>query len=207
MELTTDIGAHERVFLALEGEASRPYNRFVYGGGEAGDAVREHLFRQGASEFSPPYGRLLLHEGAPLAMLAVLPGTQLRQRRLAAAMALGRSDVARGDPDLMRRIRLAGDALLKVGADELYLARIAVAPAARGRGASDWLMERVLEEGAAGGFTRCVLEVAPENAAAVALYARHGFVEIARRDVRDELTGRTLAYAHMARPLRTERPA
>lgn len=50
-----------------------------------------------------------------------------------------------------------------------------VAPWARGRGAGDALMRGAIDVGRRGGFRRMVLDVADDNAPAVALYARHGF--------------------------------
>ena len=56
-----------------------------------------------------------------------------------------------------------------------------VAPEARGRGVGGALVQAVIAWARAAGHARLLLEVADENAAAVALYARHGF----------EPTGRT----------------
>jgi ribosomal protein S18 acetylase RimI-like enzyme len=51
-----------------------------------------------------------------------------------------------------------------------------VAPAARGTGVAAPLVAAVLEHATALGHARVVLDVAPDNLAAVALYRRHGFV-------------------------------
>ncbi len=51
-----------------------------------------------------------------------------------------------------------------------------VAPEARGTGAGAQLVEAVIEWARTGGYERVVLDVADENAAAIALYERHGFV-------------------------------
>jgi ribosomal protein S18 acetylase RimI-like enzyme len=61
-----------------------------------------------------------------------------------------------------------------------------VDPAARGSGVADLLVRTVLESAAEQGLERVVLEVAHENAPAVALYERLGFVA----------TGRTGAMPH-----------
>jgi RimJ/RimL family protein N-acetyltransferase len=50
-----------------------------------------------------------------------------------------------------------------------------VAPAARGTGVADALIEAALAHGAAAGTPSMVLEVAPGNLRAERVYARHGF--------------------------------
>jgi len=51
-----------------------------------------------------------------------------------------------------------------------------VAPEARGSGAGSQLVEAVIAWARAGRFERVALDVADENAAAIRLYERHGFV-------------------------------
>ncbi len=74
-----------------------------------------------------------------------------------------------------------GFILLRAVADEAEILTLAVRPEARGRG----LGARLVSEGgllaAARGATRLFLEVAADNAAALALYARAGFAEAGRR--------------------------
>ncbi len=66
-------------------------------------------------------------------------------------------------------------------ADEAHLLRIAVDPAARRRGFAHQLVELVLARAAKEGCAHVDLEVAADNAAALALYGRFGFAEIGRR--------------------------
>ncbi len=77
--------------------------------------------------------------------------------------------------------RLCGYAVTSVAGDVVDLQRVAVAPAHRRQG----LARRLLREALPGGPT--MLEVGAGNAAARALYAAEGFVEIAvrRRYYRD----------------------
>ena len=77
--------------------------------------------------------------------------------------------------------RVVGFAVLAVAADVADLHRVAVAPAARRRGLGTRLVEAVVAEAVRRGCDRMLLEVEAGNAAAVALYGRFGFAEIARR--------------------------
>jgi ribosomal protein S18 acetylase RimI-like enzyme len=70
--------------------------------------------------------------------------------------------------------------------DESYLVGMWVDPAARGGGVGRALVRTVVDRARAQGRRRVVLEVAHENASAVALYERMGFVA----------TGRTGAMPH-----------
>jgi ribosomal protein S18 acetylase RimI-like enzyme len=195
--LTTDIGADLAHFLELEREASRPYGAFVYGTDALHATVHEDLLEGGAAEFSPPEGRLAVVDDQVVGMMAALSGATLKRRRLQAAYRIARSAFTVLDPDLPSRIRLAARTLLQPRDDDVYVSRIAVAPAARRRGVAAAMLEAILEEARAVGAPRCVLEVAPENAAAVALYERHGFVRAALRSVTEPRTGRALSYFHM----------
>jgi ribosomal-protein-alanine N-acetyltransferase len=71
-----------------------------------------------------------------------------------------------------------GFALLRVVADEAELLALAVAPDQRRRGIGDALMRRWIRDC---GARRAFLEVAEDNIAARALYARHGFTVAGRR--------------------------
>jgi len=72
------------------------------------------------------------------------------------------------------------------GTDECVLVAMWVDPAARGRGVGERLVRTVVDHAAAAGLSRVRLDVAHENAAAIALYERVGFVP----------TGRTGAMPH-----------
>jgi ribosomal protein S18 acetylase RimI-like enzyme len=196
-----DVGAFEEEFLALEAAASAPYSRFVFDSEARAAEARAVLWARGLCEFSPPAGRLFLLDGRPAGMIAALTGRELARRRLAAGVALATSELLAADPALRDRLRLAGRTLLKAAPDDFYLSRIATHRWARGRGVGAALLERVLEEGRRTGCPRCVLEVAPESAAAAALYARFGFREVDRRVAEDPASGRRLEYAHLSRAL------
>ena len=65
--------------------------------------------------------------------------------------------------------------------DEGNLDSIAVDPAWRRRGAADALLEAVLRLGQERNLSFITLEVRASNDAAIALYAKHGFVPAGRR--------------------------
>ncbi len=64
---------------------------------------------------------------------------------------------------------------------EVQLLNLTVAPQARRLGIGRTLLLRFLAEARARGAEQCFLEVRVSNAAAIALYAKEGFVPVARR--------------------------
>lgn len=58
---------------------------------------------------------------------------------------------------------------------------VAVDPRYRGRGIADQLIEALMTQAEIGGATSMLLEVRADNAAAIALYERHGFEPLSRR--------------------------
>jgi ribosomal-protein-alanine N-acetyltransferase len=74
-----------------------------------------------------------------------------------------------------------GYAVSALAGDVVDLQRVAVAPEHRGRGVASALVTTLLDAARADGAERVLLEVAADNAPALELYARHGFVEIDRR--------------------------
>lgn len=74
-----------------------------------------------------------------------------------------------------------GFAVGRIAGPEAELLTLAVAPAARRRGLATELLARLCAGAAGAGAEEILLEVAEPNAAARALYARAGFVEVGRR--------------------------
>lgn len=74
-----------------------------------------------------------------------------------------------------------GFILLRTVADEAEILTLAVHPEARRRGLGARLVREGGTAAAARGATRLFLEVADDNTAALALYARAGFTEAGRR--------------------------
>ena len=75
-----------------------------------------------------------------------------------------------------------GFAMGRVVADEAEVLTIAVEPAVQGQGIGSGLLGRLMDEARARGAEAMFLEVAEDNAAARAVYARAGFLEDGRRE-------------------------
>lgn len=74
----------------------------------------------------------------------------------------------------------AGHAVVSI-VDVAELQRIAVLPSSRRVGAASAMLAAVRDLAREGGAERLLLEVREDNAAALGFYARHGFVELAKR--------------------------
>lgn len=75
-----------------------------------------------------------------------------------------------------------GFAMSRVVVDEAEVLTVAVIPSARRAGLATSLLQHHLARLATAGARRVFLEVAEDNVAAIKLYQRHGFDEIARRN-------------------------
>ena len=71
--------------------------------------------------------------------------------------------------------------LAQTVAPETEILTLAVAPEQRRKGIAGGLVEKLFRHEKALRLERCFLEVATDNAAAVALYAKLGFTEVGRR--------------------------
>lgn len=77
--------------------------------------------------------------------------------------------------------RLIGYAVLMLGAGEAHLLNLSIVRSEQRRGCGTQLLHHVLAVTRRYGASRLYLEVRPSNAAARALYAKHGFAEIGTR--------------------------
>ena len=84
-------------------------------------------------------------------------------------------------PGVLLGLEPDGFVLVSVVLDEAEILTLAVRPDARRQGLGRRLVERACVAAKAAGAATLFLEVAEDNAAARALYARAGFVEIGRR--------------------------
>ena len=112
-----------------------------------------------------------------------------------------------GDPRRLALVveeegRLIGFALVWVVADELHLVSLAVDPARRREGWAQALLDRLLDTEEGRRANLLTLEVRPTNSAAVALYHRNGFLDIALRPNYYPETGEDALV--MLKPLRPE---
>jgi len=76
---------------------------------------------------------------------------------------------------------VAGFLIGRCAADEIEILNIAVSRAHRRRGIGSKLLESALEFSRITDSARACLEVRASNGPAIALYARHGFIECGRR--------------------------
>ena len=187
------------MYLELEFEVAWPYRQFVYQNAEIAATVQRLVFDQGAGDFAPPNAWIALDGDAAVGMYAAIAGSEMIPRRLKQAIAVSRSAPAQRDPSIVDRMRLAASTLLPVAADEHYLSRIAVPKALRGRGFGRAVLSHVLDETARLGLKRCVLDVEPGVAGAIAMYRAAGFQQTKETAVVDPDTGRQLRYARFAR--------
>jgi ribosomal-protein-alanine N-acetyltransferase len=74
-----------------------------------------------------------------------------------------------------------GYGVISAGAGEAHLLNVCVAPAEQGHGHGRYLVEHMIEAARRHRAGRLFLEVRPSNAAAIALYQKLGFNEIALR--------------------------
>lgn len=72
--------------------------------------------------------------------------------------------------------------LIRAAADESEILTLAVRPEARNRGMGGRLVAAAMSALAGQNITRCFLEVAEDNAAAIAIYSRAGFTTCGRRN-------------------------
>lgn len=78
--------------------------------------------------------------------------------------------------------RMRGFAISRLAADEAEILTIAVDSAWRGRGVGRDLMREHLSRATLSGARAMFLEVDQDNAAAIALYTRFGFLKVGRRE-------------------------
>lgn len=200
LELTPPSEQHEEEVLWLEDQAARRYNRFVFRDEALSRRIRRRLYRENLAEFSPPYGEIVLEDGRVVGMVSFLEGGRVRRLGLRAAMLLRESGLLSPQRGVLRRMKTASDAALAPDSGDLYLSRIAVAPAERGRGIGTRLLDRFESVARARGAERLVLNVNEAAEGAVSFYRNAGYGEVARGTAVDG--GRSLTYLHMTKPAR-----
>jgi len=185
-------------YLQFEYSASRQYYDFIYDNRAEADSLRTALFDSGGAEYSAAHGKVFVVDGRACGMIACLTAGELRKCRIKSAYSAVRFDIFAGKEALMDRFHLAGRALMQLQARDYYLSRIAAIP---GSGHAGHMLSYCVAQARAANADRICLEVATSNARAIAFYRKHGFELVNRCLVEDAVTGRTLDYAHMARPI------
>lgn len=144
--------------------------------GERGIALRaaEASFRAERTFFSRRYGLIADDAGRPAGLVVAVPGRLAGALRLGTAVVLARGAGVRHAADLARRGRVLERLLPPIARDHLYISALAVVPEHRRKGIARALLGRVVE-GARRLGLRPALDVAADNAAAVALYETMGF--------------------------------
>ncbi len=192
------LGVHEAALLRLAALASAAHDRFAFRDGAAAARFYDELYRRGGADFAPPAGRLLLVNGRPAGMFALVPPAALQRSRLVGAMMLVRSAQLRHDPALVERLKLAAGTFVRPRITDGYLSRLAVDPVMAGRGLGRRLLDGALAATRDLGLARCVLEVDDTNDRAIALYRAAGFADIGAQRTSDPEAGASLGYLHMA---------
>lgn len=82
---------------------------------------------------------------------------------------------------LIRADRVSGYGILSIAAGEAHILNICVDPAYRALGYGEKLLDEVLLRARSASVREVFLEVRPSNEAALALYRKKGFVQIANR--------------------------
>jgi ribosomal protein S18 acetylase RimI-like enzyme len=161
--------------VPLVHEAAQTYFDWLFGGPNDALAHLDRWLRRPSSEVALERVILLLERDLVQGAYVALSGADLAACRKADGRALLTNTPRDGRPALLRRLGAVRSLFAPVAADEWYLSKLAIAPAARGRGLGGRLVEAYLDQGAAAGFTRYRLDVEADNAGAVKLYAAHGF--------------------------------
>lgn len=200
MEITKDVEPYFEFCLELENAAARPYLEFVYDDWDHAMAVQRMLGERGLLESSPPFGRVLLKDGEPIAMVSGVPGAELKRLRMRAAFALQKSDL-KPDEATQGRVKLAHQAIFIPEESDYYSGKLGTTPASRGTGAGAIMMRLINDEAKEGGFRRAIGEVEVSNAPMLRLMLEKVHwkkVRIAR--VEDAGSGRSLEYMHIEWP-------
>ena len=206
MHIATGPGPHIDAVVELAAQASADHDRFVFESDEQAAHVHRELLQRGASDCSEPYCQLLIDGNEVRGLTAAMSGRDLATARIRMAMAMASSGLFAPGSAIRERMKLASRTRSQVGEDDYYLARIAVAKPARGRGYGRTLLEAVISKAHDSGCARLLLDVASGNADAIALYERHGFVHAGADAVEDVASGRRLEHLHMVKVLTAQNP-
>jgi ribosomal protein S18 acetylase RimI-like enzyme len=170
------------------------------------EALLADLLRDPASEFGTH--TFFRHEGSLAGLVCAFPAEEMFARRLVVLKALTAASIrmlpADAAAEARGRLRQFAGAPRKLPPDGYYLAKLYVAAQLRGSGLADRLMACFLDAAAAAGRQPC-LHVRTDNAAALALYRRHGFA-VAPDDTMSSATYSLMVATKRVAPSRPVQP-
>ncbi len=160
-------------------EASQPFADWYFANADlAAEIVREWMDRPTSEVF---VGRAIVMTDReagdePVGCLIALSGAELARSRAADFMAFCHDLGSGADADavLAEVVPAARELFPVVAEDELYISRVAVAPAMRGKGRGRKLVAHALETFRAHGFRRFRLDVSAHKLAAIRAYEAAG---------------------------------
>ena len=173
-------------------EAGNPYVDWVFGGALSARQVISKWMARPTSEIWAGRLRVRWAGDEIVGGYIALRGSQLTVSRRADAIATAQHPGDRRER--LARLAVVRDLFAPVAPDDLYLSRMGVAPAWRGRGHGKAILEDFLALGAAENVTRLRLDVRADGAIR-ALYERVGFLVMEER--RSEEAG--VAYLAMVK--------
>ena len=153
-----------------------PSLRDLLGSVETAHRVARASFRSVRTLHSHRQAVVAIEGAGVVGVVIAAPGHEWRRRRAWTGLVMLRAGVARARA-LLRSGALLDRLTPAVPADSVYVASLAVAPGARGRGVGAALMASVEAAARRRGAARLALDVSRANAGGRAFYARLGFVE------------------------------
>lgn len=161
-------------------EAANPYVDWLFGA-EVGRGVLAALLGSESSELALRRVTLLRTRTAVVGGFVAVPGAELARCRRVDPLLISRALRSQGVRLPAERLTEAHGLLAPVSDEELYLSKLGIASAFRGRGLGRVALERFLADGREAGFGRFRLDVSEDNVAAVRLYESAGFEVVERR--------------------------
>jgi ribosomal protein S18 acetylase RimI-like enzyme len=162
--------------------AGNPYYDWFFGGAEAARRTISAWMGRPSSEVALSRFMIALETERPIGGYLLIPEEELARCWRSDALALLRA--AKGDERsaLEAKVAAASPLFPPVPAGALYLSKIGVIEARKGRGLGRGLLEAVLEDARAAG-RGVALDVSADNTAARRLYSSFGFEEVSAAGV------------------------
>jgi ribosomal protein S18 acetylase RimI-like enzyme len=153
-----------------------PSLRHILGSAETAHRIARASFRSARTLHSHRRAVVAVEGAGIVGVVIATPGSEWRRQRVWTGLVMLRAGFTRVGT-LLRSGALLDELTPAVPPDSVYIASLAVAPAARGRGVGSALMAAVEAGARRRGAARLALDVSRANAGGRAFYARLGFVE------------------------------